>query len=314
MFRTVRSSVSVVIGSLCAAAAAGQAVTTTPEAKQRPEAIREDSGPVSLILAPRGQFQLRGDLDNAGSVAVQRAGGDLTVALRLTDDLRLDLSGGGEASWYDFNGAAGLIPRTAAPISRGYETSFGPSIFWRIDKEWSVFGGGFLEFGSEKDVFRSSAARYGGFGGARYAFSDDLAVSFGLRVSTRLASSVLYLPVAGVEWKISDRLRFDTRGPGAALTLTLTEEFDLALRGEYQRREFRLADDRPQLADGVLVDTAVPVGLELAWKPAPWVRLSFEAGVVVYQEFTAKNRDGVKVGSDKTDPAAYLGVFGTLRF
>lgn len=311
----VRAFVAVCAG-MCGGAAWGQAASpsSAPEARIRPEAIRDDQRDLTFTLTPRFQWQTRTDMDTTGRATVYRAGGDVVVGIRLTEELRLNLNNTGEASWYRFSGATGLIPGTGDPLRHAYRADFGPSLFWRLDQDWSVFFGGSVEFTAEEDIFRSNAVRWGGLAGARYRFSDDFALSFGINVSTRLEASLQYIPIVGVEWKISDRLRFDTRGPGGALTYTLTDEWSLALKGEYQRREFRLAQNRALLANGVLRDTVVPVTLELAWKPAAWARLAIEGGAVVYQTYSVRDNNGVKIGDERSDATGYLGVSASIRF
>ena len=46
----------------------------------------------------------------------------------------------------------------------------------QVSERWSWFVGGILNFSGEPDADVSDSATYGGFGGARYKFSDKLAV------------------------------------------------------------------------------------------------------------------------------------------
>ncbi len=296
------------------AAVAQDSTASVPEARVRPAPITGEESPLTFEISPRGQFQLRSDLDSAGRVSVYRAGGDLAIGMKISEDVRITLTGGGENSWYRFSGATGLIAGAGNPIDSATTATFGPGVFWRIDEDWSAFGSGYVEFAGESDIFRDDARRWGGLGGARYRFSDDLALSFGVSYATRFRETARVIPILGAEWKITERLRFDTRGPGAALTYSLTDTVDIAFRGEYQRREFRLDEDRALLPNGILIDSAVPIGLEVSWTPAPWVTLSAQAGAVVWQEYSVRDREGNKVGVERTDPAAYLGVFARIRF
>ena len=93
-----------------------------------------------------------------------------------------------------------------------------------------------------------SALRYGGLGGARYAFTDrglDVAARPGVSVGafTPLEDDPIVLPVIGVEWKPSGRWDVNLGIPETGIKCHATDELDFFLRGAFEFNDYRLSGD-----------------------------------------------------------------------
>lgn len=248
-----------------------------------------------------------------GDVGVTRAGGDAGLTLRLDDRWRLGLNAGTEQSWYAFRGAPNLVPGTTRPVHAMHRYDISPTISYVIDEQWLVAGGGLLEFAHQGGATVGDSFTGGGLVAVRYAFSRDLALSGGVLVKCRLEDDAFIVPILGIEWQITEQVRFETRGLGGIVRATLNEAWAVRLDGGYETREYRL-DRGGFLPSGVFRDRRVPVGVGVEWTPTPQVTLGLRAGLIVWQEYLVDNRNGVRVSSDKTRPAAFLGLNGSIRF
>jgi hypothetical protein len=248
-----------------------------------------------------------------GEVGVTRSGGEAALSVRLDDRWRFGLNAGTEHSWYNFRGAPNLIPGTTRPVHAMHRYDISPTVSYRIDEQWSVAGGGLLELAHQGGASVGDSFTGGGLAAVRYAFSKDLALSGGLLVKSRLEDDAFIVPILGIEWQITEQVRFETRGLGGIVRASLNEQWTVRLDGGYETREYRL-DRGGFLPSGVFRDRRVPVGVGVEWTPTSQVTLGLRAGLIVWQEYLVDNRQGVRVSSDKTRPAAFLGLSGSIRF
>lgn len=272
-------------------------------------------GDISLSLTPRYEHIFDTDLRDSqnGSVQVNRAGATLKLGGPIAETLRWGLDTDYEASWYDFNDASDLIPSGRNPFQEVHQIRFTPTLFWRIDESWSLVGGPIIQFAGERDADVGDAATYGGFIAANHRVSDTLSFSLGLRATSELESDGSVIPLAGVTWKITDTVTLQTRGPSLEIAADVAQNLTLALFGEYQSREYRLADDAV-IPEGVMRDRRAKVGVELRWRAADWAMVTIEGGADVYQRFYFDDRNGDRVGADRTRPAPFVGASVELTF
>jgi hypothetical protein len=280
-----------------------------------PAAPPAERSPFSFTLAPRGQVTFAADLrDGPGRASVSRAG--LALSLGYTPDpqwgLSLDLDT--EASFYNFKNATALTPAAVSePFDDLYQQSIAPRVVYIQDKTWSYFAGATLGFAGEPDADAGDAFTAGGFGGVRYAFSETFALSLGLAARSRLEDDATLLPLIGVEWQITPKVRLETERLGLRLSAKLSDAFTFFAKGGYELREFRLEDDSVVPA-GVVRDRRLPVAVGLTYSPAPWAALTLSAGADFIQEYRIDNQSGDLVGEDHTDAAPTLGLELRLSF
>jgi len=270
--------------------------------------------PITLELRAGGEYTFAADIDNSpGDARIARTNFGFGIGIPIGERSRLTLNVDEELSWYFFDRASGLVPGTSDPFELALSTQFQPTFFSQIDDHWSWFVGGLVNFSGEPDADIGDSVTYGGFGGARYKFSDAFSLSFGLGAKTRLEDSALVIPLLGIEWKVSDRVTVSTEGTHVKVTAQLNKQLAVALSGGWELREFRLDDDAP-LPSGVVRDRRVPIGVSLEWKPTHNTQLSLGGGVVVWQEFRFDDRNGDRVSETNTNPAAFVGLSGKLNF
>jgi len=292
---------------------AGVALPGVALAQQRSASERAGEE-FSFALRGAGEYTFGADLkDVAGSVRIARASSGLGIGYFATEELRLGLDFENEFTWYDFKGANGFIPGTDNPFSQTTSYSLTPNVSYSIDDEWTVIASVLLDWSQEGADPSSDGFTAGGIIGARYTFSKDFALTFGLIGRSRLEESARYLPLIGIEWQIDEKLRFSVRGPGAELTLKLDDEWSVFLDGQFRSREFRLDSDNP-LPKGVIRDRRVILGTGVSYRPTKFFDISLRGGVVAWQEFTVDDRRGNEQREINTDPAPFVSLTATLRF
>ncbi len=265
-------------------------------------------------VSGHGEGMFRSDLDGGGGVSVWRTGGDAKVGLTPAKDLRLSLEFAGEYSHFDFAGPTTLVPGDAEPWEDLQAFRLGATLGGRFDDTWGWVVGGMGRMAYESGADVGSALMGVGYGAISHRFSDSFSLTFGVGVATRLEDDARLFPVLGVEWQINEIVRLTTEGLGLRVSAQVSEAWEVALRGGYESREWRLSETRGVLADGVARDDRVLVGGEVAWKPAAGVRVAIQGGVVVWQELEALTRNGVSVGDQEGDPGAFLGVAASFAF
>jgi hypothetical protein len=272
---------------------------------------------INIELTGRGSYTFDSGIDDTdGSVSIWRAGFGLGVSFQPFERARLTLGVDEEASWYLFDNATRLIPSLPAegdPFELGLITTFSPRLSVAHDEHWSWFVGGIVQFAGDPDADVSDSGTYGGLAGARYAFSETFALTFGVVGKSRLEDDFLAFPLLGIDWKINDRVSFSTEGTVGTLRAKLDDAWAASLSIGWELREYRMADDAP-VPDGVLGDSRVPIAVSFEWAPSPTLSLAITGGAVVWQEFEFRDSDGEDVTETNTDPAAFISLTGRIRF
>lgn len=298
---------------------ADPAPTIDPPHAERP--------PITVSTGGWFEHTFRTDVDTDGGedgdVAVSRVGADLTLSGAFNPSWRWYLPVAYEFSHYDFNDAGGLVNVTpeTEPFENGHIVSLAPSLAYIIDEHWSVRGSFLVQASFESGASFGDSLTYGGVAAARYAFSKDFALSFGLAAKTRLEDSSLFIPIIGAEWRINDKLRLGSgvggnggRGPGISLAYTPTDKLTLTFAGTYEFREYRLDQNDGDSSEGVFDDQRVNITLGLDWRATENISIGFRGGVSVWQEYEFKNDDGDTLHEVNGDPTGLLGVNVSVKF
>lgn len=293
---------------------------TTPATGSLPEVQRaEDVGersPASLTfrITPKGEHTFESSMRRSDAeVSISRAGVDLDFAWQIQEKVRLTLGIEGEASWYNFSDFGAILPNAVDPIDDAYLVRFAPGARFGIDERWSVLVGGIIEFAGDRDVSLGDAATYGGFGGVGYRVSDDLLITAGLIVKSRLEDDVLVVPLLGVRWQINERLSLENETLGLRFSAKVNDELTASIFARYEIRDYRLSD-QSSIPDGVLEDSRVPIGATLKWSPSRSFAIAFSAGAIVWQRYEFKDSNGDDVANDRTRPAAFVGLSAEISF
>lgn len=275
-------------------------------------------GPPGLTfeLRPNTQYTFEADLDDAsGKVSIFRAGVGLGMSAPVGDRARFLLNVDSEWSNYDFSGVNGLLQTGPGdgPIEDAWLVRIAPGLVYQVDENWGVTGGGIIELAWEDDADMSEAATYGGYVGARYSFAPGQSITFGVIAKTQLEDDTQFLPLLGLEWQLNDHMLLENDGLGLRLTAVINDHWRASIFGRYEQREYRLNEDA-LATEGVTSDVRVPVGVALIWRPSASVSIRGHAGVIVYQKYEVDDANGNEVGSDETDPAAFVGIFARFAF
>lgn len=271
---------------------------------------------LTFEVRPNVQYTFEADLDDAsGNVSIFRAGAGMGMSAPVGDRARFLLNVDSEWSNYDFSGVNGLLQTGPGdgPIEDAWLVRVAPGLVYQIDENWGVTGGGMIELAWEDDADMSEAATYGGYAGARYSFAPGQSITFGVIAKTQLEDDTQFLPLLGLEWQLNDRMLLENDGLGLRLTAVISDQWRASIFGRYEQREYRLNEDA-LATEGVMSDQRVPVGVSLVWRPNTSVSIRGYAGVIVYQKYEVDDANGNEVGSDETDPAAFMGIFARFAF
>jgi hypothetical protein len=302
------------VPSLLAACAASTALAQSDATRMPVEAAKPAEGP-SVVLDVSSRLAFRADIKSSDAdVLVSHTGAGVMISGMAAERLRLTFGVDGEYAYYDFDRGSSIMPAGSEPFDDLYSAGLTLAGTYMLDGPWSITAGGVVRYAAESGADFGDSIYGGGFLAVGYAFSERSFIGIGAGVQSRLEDDAAFFPYISVRHRFSDDLRFESRGLGAALIYTVSQQVEIGLKAAYESRQFRLNDDRPAFQDGVLVDKRVPVGLEVAWTPVPELSLIFEAGAVVWQEFEFRGSNGRKIDDFETEVAPFIGLRLEYRF
>ena len=261
---------------------------------------------------------LSGDITGAGDALtgydVMRTETKLNYVERLGPGRLVFLGASYEFSDYNIDGSAG---------NAVFDTvdNFGVSAraVFPIEGDWSALGMANVQMAAANDARLSDGLTMTGMAATTYSFSPALKVSFGLLVSKRLENNPLALPIAAIDWDITDRLKLRTLN-GAFLTYDMDAEklTQMDLSVQYQSRSFAVenlqgtvfmrGDDEGAIKESSIVST---IGIKRTFRDIFSVR--------AFAEFSTRREIEVRQDDNKivefdTDSAFTFGVEGGVRF
>ncbi len=286
--------------------------------ERQPEGrLADDPDRFSLSLRADALATTRADAKGRGaSHTLTRAGAGVEAYFAVTPRFSITASLDYTRTIYDFNDAASLLPGATAgdPFDDFNTLSLSVQPVLGLNRQWSLFTLAFASAGWEDGADLGDAFRFGGVVGASYSFSEDLTIGFGVGATTQLEDDPFVIPFIRVDWQISDRWRFETRGIEGLIFYEASDELELFARAAYERAEFRLDDTRGALPGGTIRDERLIVGAGADWRPARGVLIRLEAGAIPWQEFVFHDDGGDEVTDTESDPAAYVGASVRITF
>lgn len=289
-------------------------LSANPNATKKPDSPEAEKSPWSFRLSGGGVYQFETDLrGNPGSYSVARGDTAFGLGYRVSESLRLTLDVGTEVSWYEFDNATTVLAPSAKPFHVMYQTDINPGIRFDIDDNWFVLAGGIIQFSGERKADTGKSFTGGAFGAVGYKISDDLTLYGGVLGKSRLEDDALAVPIIGVNWRITENLRLDTRGLGAVLTMTVKPGLRVFVDATYESREYRLSDES-FLREGVVRDRQIPIGVGAGFDLCKNFTLTVRGGVNVWQQFTVDTDNEVRVNRFRSDPTGFIGLRGEIRF
>lgn len=259
-----------------------------------------------------GSAASRSDLDTGGDLAIRR--GILSAGLEkvFTNGMMAGAAVEHEVSRYDFSGRD-LAPEVSA-LEDASVTRFG--VNWRgpFRDGWSWFGAADVTFTVAEGAGWDEGMTAGGLVSASRAVNDRFRFSLGVLIRDRLEEHGLVVPIPGIDWQISERLRLRTaQGLTLAYQVDARRRWTADLSAGFEGRTYRLSGDGP-LPHGVAEHRLVPLLAGLRYQPNPGLSVRMYAGGMFAQRLEFRDESGRDVSAVDADPSAAAGVSASLRF
>lgn len=258
------------------------------------------------------------NMDDGGEVERDSASLALSHRIKLSDDLGLSLQGGYQLSSYDFSGSSSAFRWENIHEVRGVAL-----LNWKLNEKWSLITAAAVFLHGESGADFSDGLTAGAGVGFEYRPNKDLKLGLLLAAASAIENSATLLPIPQVDWKFADNWRwrvnvlsaFGGRGIGTELSVTPTEELEIAIGITRQRKRFRL-DDTGSLANkrGVGEESSMPAFVRIGYKPTPRILLDAMVGVAFNGQLRVESRTGNRIESKNFDPAPIVGFGGLFSF
>ncbi|MFH1478097.1 MAG: DUF6268 family outer membrane beta-barrel protein [Verrucomicrobiota bacterium] len=180
-----------------------------------------------------------------------------------------------------------------------------------INAKWGWQAGGMMSVAGESHADLWEAFNSGALGGVSCIVSPDFKWSLSV-MGFGFEGSFLAIPLPGFDWKISERYRLATQGPGLNFTTTLSPATKLNVLARWEYRQYRLDDD-PPVPGGKYYDQRYPVGVELTRRFFRVLEVAVEGGIYAYQQMMIRDHDDNKVVTVVGDQSAYVGLRISLQ-
>lgn len=265
--------------------------------------------------------EFRSSLDDAGSVEVTRGAIDTSLRLNLAEPLSVSFGLGYRFDHYDFGGAPfPVINSTMDPWDDIHTLGFSGLVSYRINDTWTLNGGLFGEFSAERSASWSDAFSGGGLVSVTYRMGERGIIGAGVGMTSAIEDDAKFFPVFVLDLPLNDSLRLTTlRVPapvfsnGIELVYQASPECELSIGARMERRRFRL-NDEGSVADGIGEDRDIPVWIRASWSPTATTRLDLMTGVVAWREFGIADENGLRIDTDRGEPAFFVGAAFRMTF
>jgi len=251
------------------------------------------------------------DLDRGGSVAVSRWDVEAGYRLVSTSSQTARLSVGLESRAYDFSASSGLfaaLPEDARQYRAGLNLT-GP-----INDDWTWMLGPGLRWSTLGDADEGDGLAFRGMGLAIRRISDRLSLSFGALARTRLEDPDRYLPIIGIDWKITDRLSLRTADEiGLSYVIDDARKWTLDLSLVPREWEYRIEKSDETFSHGVFTDDRLMAWLIASYRPNPGITARAILGTSLKEEFTISDHTGHEIVEDDGDPPLHAGFDLSVR-
>lgn len=263
--------------------------------------------------------QFETDVDDGGSFSATRASTGVSAFYIVNEKVSVTTGIEYELNAFDFSGTSSL--GGGDPWDNIHSVRARALFKYKVDDQWTVYGGPMLGFSAESGADIDDAVTGGGVLGGSYRVNDELTVGAGVGVFSQIEDSAAIFPIIRFDWKFAPQWtlrsgRFDLGsqgGAGVELAYDATETIQIAAGAQYQTRRFRL-DDTGAAPGGVGEETIVPVYARLSYNPNPGLSLSVFGGVIFGGEVRIENSSGSNIADKDFDPAPVLGARAVFRF
>lgn len=251
------------------------------------------------------------DLDKGGSVAVSRLDVEAGYRIVAGDSQTARVSLGMESRDYDFSASSGLfaaLPEDARQYRAGLNLT-GP-----INDDWTWMLGPGLSWSSLGDADEADGLIFRGMALAIRRINERLSISFGALARTRLEDPDHYLPIIGIDWKITDRLSLRTSDEFTlGYFVDKDKKWSIDLAFVPREWEYRIEESDETFSHGIFTDDRLMTWLILKYQPNPAITTRAILGTSLKEEFTISNRNGHEIEQDEGDPPLHVGFDIALR-
>jgi long-subunit fatty acid transport protein len=275
--------------------------------------------PLTASAGLSEQFNTK--IDNAGgpnaTFSITRFNLGLKVPVHLNDEFVLANSFRYGLDGYNFN-LSGIV----SPPWQNVNTIQAASVVqWRMDDNWSLYGGGFLKMSADSDVALTQGTTGGILWGFNYKFNDTLSLGLGLAIASQLQESAQVLPLITAKWQFADDWRLDvgltdvaTMGYGAVAKWHFNDAWDFGFGVQYHNSRFSIPSPNGTAGDGVGQEKAATIFADATWHATPMVDVGGFVGFTAGGNLAVYDNHRDEVRGNNYDPAFILGVTGSIRF
>lgn len=227
---------------------------------------------------------------------------------RMNEDV--DLAFGFRYIYDDYDFETNELPVLDEPWEEVHTFQFSARASFRLDNNWSIFGGPVLQFSGEADADFDDGFTGGGAIGLTYRADQDLTIGGGVLLMSQIEDSARVFPIIVIDWKITEDLRLTNRsgldGAGLELIFDLDRHTELAVGMGFEFKRFALEND------GAGQDTGLPIRFRYTRAFTPAFSFTAFVGAKVNGEIELRT-DTARFDKD-TDEAFIFGIGGSYRF
>lgn len=270
--------------------------------------LAETRPPVRFSWTPQVVAMLPAELgEDLARVRTTRATLDVGGLWTVSNALDLALETGVGYTHYRFREFGVILNGIEPPIRDGFTARLAPKVIYRLDPQWTLFGGIGASANGDAAADMTDAVVGIGYVGARRQFNERFALNFGVYGSTRLEDDPRVIPMVGVEWQLSKKWRLASQGTSGQLSYQIKDPLRLFLGLGFEFRDFRLDDDS-SIPEGVLRDESIPISLGLEWTPNPAASVTLQAGRAFARSLEILDRSGVTQANEDVLASTYLSL------
>jgi hypothetical protein len=273
---------------------------------------------VGLGLEAGTVFGADAGLDGGGELSVDAWSVRLSGRRPVNEDLQLGLTAGVGEQRYHFSGDGDFS--SLRPWGNVREARVSGSVFWQATDRWNLFAIPTLRWNAEQGASLSDGQIAGLLLATSYRFNDRLSIGPGVGVFSELEDDTDFFPILAVDWRITERLSFNTgrglgasRGPGVAFNWDANDQWSISLGGRYEKNRFRL-DDRGVAPGGVGQETSTPIYLAVTRKLGNIGSLSGLVGMGLNGSLRLEDASGDLLQRSDVEDAPFAGATFDIRF
>jgi Domain of unknown function (DUF6268) len=279
-------------------------------------AAQEEAPELTLQTDARlfGEARPRGNLEGLdAAVDTQRMGWGAGVTRSLGEHDFVAIEGELESSFYNWTGSSALVNGQQNPFNDLYRARLAASHHHALGERLALLNGFEISLNGEDEAKLLEGLVVGGSTGLGWRAHEELEITAGVLVASRLEDDPLAIPYLGIDWRPSDALRLKAEGPRVRLDASLSEHWSLGFEALYAQRQFRL-NETSGGESPVFRDETIDLKAELAYAFNPNARLTLSGGVSAWREFTFIADNGDKLIEAEQSKEPFVGLALQLSF